>query len=312
MLNCAKLCLAVELQISKTRKNIMLKNIIIISTFLLLLSTISIIKPIGAKSVEVEIFSSEELNIVENTNYQKASPRLNEILTIGALRQLREAQNIYRDTFGKGRFGTPAQLYEAGLIDAQLASLQKFGYNFSGVIYGFDFANPARFKLFATPKIYRNTGKKSFYFDNRCRLRGKDKNGLDATEEAPIIDVCSEVDELPQQDEMQVIVAMRQLANAQATYRSTVGKGNYGTLTQLYEAKLIDAYLASGLYSYYYFEGVIVSGSPNVPATFRFQSKPTIYGETGYRSFYIDPTGILRGADHEGGRADENDPPIKK
>jgi hypothetical protein len=34
------------------------------------------------------------------------------------------------------------------------------------------------------------------------------------------------------------------------------------------------------------------------------------YGEMGIRSFYIDTSGIVRGADKNGAPADVNDPPV--
>lgn len=290
----------------------MLKNAIIISSLLLLLSSLSLIKPIDAKpqgkrtNLQVYPVSSG------NTADRKISPRLNELLAIGALRKFYRAEMIYRETIGKGRFGTPQQLAEADLIDQRLASLTDFGYRFSVKILGPTRSSPASFKFFAEPRIYGKTGKRSFSYDHRCRLRGRDRAGQPVTPKDPLIDICPDAFDSLQRHEMNVIAALRRLIEAENTYRTNAGGGNYGTLSDLYNAGLIDEVLATGLYSYYYFAISIRHGTDNSPAVYQIRAYPTEYGETGFRSFYADQTGVLRGGDHQGTLADKNDPPIKK
>jgi hypothetical protein len=290
----------------------MLKNILIISTILLLLATMSKITPIDAKSSENISVPAEETNFIAKTSQQKNSPRLNEILTVGTLRQLYEAQKTYRDTVGNGAYGTFDQLYNANLIDIHLVSGRKFGYNFTFQINSNTELIPPTFKFFAVPVNYSKTGKKSFYFDNKCRLRGKDKDGDYANDGDPIIDVCPETNYLPQTYEVQVISAMRDLANAQFKFQSSNSNGNFGTFQELLEAGLIDEDLADGSYYYNYFTLATQTATSETEATFKFWSKPGVYEESGFRSFYIDESGTLYGADHQGGPADENDPPIRR
>jgi hypothetical protein len=37
---------------------------------------------------------------------------------------------------------------------------------------------------------------------------------------------------------------------------------------------------------------------------------PKEYGKTGRRSFFLDETGVIRGADHNGNPANASDPPV--
>src|SRR5437868_11555658 len=50
--------------------------------------------------------------------------------------------------------------------------------------------------------------------------------------------------------------------------------------------------------------------TPTQPAGYRANAVPQRYGGTGRRSFFVDQSGVIRAADHQGGPANENDPPI--
>ena len=107
------------------------------------------------------------------------------------------------------------------------------------------------------------------------------------------------------------IFSMRWLHGAETTFQSTVGDGNYGTLTQLAEAGLINAYLANGENCGYIFRVQVTVRSNETPARFEIRSVPRQYGVTGFRSFFVDESGIIRGADKGGAEANADDPPIE-
>lgn len=241
----------------------------------------------------------------------KNSPRnfsgyQNELLVIGALKNLYVAQAAYFSTVGNRQFGNLAQLREAKLIDEYLAAGEKFGYIFSIQTN----SNVPQFFVIAKPKVYSKTGRKSFYFDTKCEVRGANKNGADADINDPLMESCTPT--IAYDNETIAIQTIRQLASAQETYRSTVGNGNYGTFSALYQAGLISAEFQHGVYANYYFTMETAPGLPanNIPAKFFIYAAPSLYGAMGFRSFYLDKSGVLKGADHRGGRADKSDPEI--
>jgi hypothetical protein len=108
-----------------------------------------------------------------------------------------------------------------------------------------------------------------------------------------------------------VIRAAGQIHGAQATYQATYGSGSFGTLTQLANAGFIDAPLASGTKYGYSFVMTVVPYSPGIPSSFRLTATPVRYPKAGRRSFFIDTSGELHGADKNGEVANENDPYIE-
>lgn len=122
------------------------------------------------------------------------------------------------------------------------------------------------------------------------------------------------------------IAALRTLSTALQTYRSAYGKLP-DTLTSLgpapknetspEAASLIDAELASGSKDGYTFRYAIVPAAgqlseedANKAETFALAAAPDVYGKTGRRSFFLDSSGILRGADKQGAVAVSTDPRI--
>jgi hypothetical protein len=82
-------------------------------------------------------------------------------------------------------------------------------------------------------------------------------------------------------------------------------------------AGLVDADLASGAKDGYTFRYTIMPPSADTPEedqgkaeTFSLVATPDAYGKTGKRSFFLDSTGILRGADKQGRAAEDSDPRI--
>ena len=239
----------------------------------------------------------------------KYPPVQNERLVMNALRTVYNAQVQYQATVGAGNFGHLAALRQANLIDEVMASGQKYGYYFTLTAIHTSATQPARFILTAVPRMHRKTGIRSFYIDNRCTLRGADKNGAAATINDPAIEPC--VPAIIGQNEARVIQALRTLHSAQATYQSTTGSGNYGTFSSLLSAGLINPDLASGIYGQYIFTCFTQDQTTTTPSLYKIWAIPLSYGETGVRSFYIDASGVLRGADINGQVPNGTEPPIE-
>jgi hypothetical protein len=233
----------------------------------------------------------------------------NERLVMNALRKVYDAEVQYQSTVGAGGFGTLTQLRQVNLIDDALASGQKYGYYFTINTVAPVVTIPGRFYLTAVPRIYRKTGIRSFYIDHRCTLRGADKNGGAATLNDAAIEPC--VPAMITQNEALVMQALRNLHSAQMSYQATTGNGYFGTLASLMQAGLIDIYLATGNYRGYTFDCAAASGTSSFPPSFQSRAVPNSYGETGFRSFYIDTSGVLRGADKHGLYPDGTEPPVE-
>lgn len=235
----------------------------------------------------------------------------NELLAMRVLREIYAAQATYfltvgTGSLGYGRFGNAMQLFNENLIDADTASGVKYGYVFSiNEVLGQGYT---RFVATATPHRYGKTGKRSFYIDSACKLRGVNKFGRTADANAPLIETCTPT--IAYENERRTIAAMRTLHTAQISYRASDAGGNFGTLTQLFQAGLIDSVVAGGAYAGYNFTMVVIAQNPFQPAFYYSQSIPRIYGESGFRSFYVDVNGIIRGADKRGAGADTTDPPV--
>ena len=122
------------------------------------------------------------------------------------------------------------------------------------------------------------------------------------------------------------IADLRSVASALDTYRRAYGKLP-DTIALLgpappngvspEAASLLDANLANGDkdgYTIRYTINPAASGLPeddaNKAETFSLASSPKDYGKTGRRSFFLDSSGTLRGADKQGGVATSTDPRI--
>ena len=97
--------------------------------------------------------------------------------------------------------------------------------------------------------------------------------------------------------------SLRLLSVAEELYRAKPGHIRYGTLRELYEERLIDAELASGTKAGYRFELTPLETS------FRLTAVPIQHGTTGYGSFYLDESGLIRGHS-ENREPNVNDSPI--
>lgn len=97
---------------------------------------------------------------------------------------------------------------------------------------------------------------------------------------------------------------LRAIHKGEMTFQSTAGNGSYGTLAQLGEQGLVPTNLAQGVSGSYRFELSLKGTGYEATAT------PVEYPRTGRRSFFIDESGIMRGADKNGVAASSSDAPI--
>jgi type IV pilus assembly protein PilA len=95
-------------------------------------------------------------------------------------------------------------------------------------------------------------------------------------------------------NEASAISSLRTIVSAEATYQSTTGNGDYGTLTQLQTASLIDGVLGGGEKSGYDF--AITADNAADPAQYVAQANPsTVSGvtQTGTRKFGTNEGGMM-------------------
>jgi hypothetical protein len=192
-----------------------------------------------------------------------------------------------------------------------LATGNKHGYVFVVSLTIATPTSPASFAITVTPRAYRRATRLSFFVDESGVVRGADHHGGPANENDPIIGIDGCSDGSIAENEQCTIRNMRTVHSAQVTYYATSGNGtSYGTLAQLAEAGLISVSLGSGQIAGYSISAVTFPQTPTELARYSAIAVPQIYGTTGVRSFYVDETGVIRAADHQGGPANENDPPI--
>jgi hypothetical protein len=133
----------------------------------------------------------------------------NEITALGNLRRLADAVENYRRTYFRlpeslARLGPPpvaaasgkstqakplaATREHAGLVDEELASGNKDGYEFRIIIAGADtLGAPAKYQLSAIPSSYGRTGKRSFFRDADGGWHAADHGGAVGSASDPIV-----------------------------------------------------------------------------------------------------------------------------
>lgn len=109
-------------------------------------------------------------------------------------------------------------------------------------------------------------------------------NDKAATQEA-IDDISS--------NEASMMLLIRYIHAAEATFQATTGAGRFGTLQELYLAKLIDVRVRTGVNDGYSFV-LSVSSPVGGPSIFEVIAKPVVYMQTGVRTFSIKQDGALR------------------
>lgn len=236
--------------------------------------------------------------------------RQNELLVIGAIKKLYAAQHQYLSdrthSGGDPAFGTLEQLGKAGMIDANLAAGEKFGYKFSVQPLMRSVSDPVDIIVNAWPAVYRKTGVRSFFMKIDCGIKASDREGGFAESSDPVIDSCTPT--IAYEYGERAMNDLRWIGNAQFTYQATVGDGRFGTLPQLIDAGLVDQRI---LGNYHDFDIQITQPTLMAPATFKVWSTPFTYRSGGMLSLFIDETGVLRGSDRAGQPANIDDPPIQ-
>jgi len=252
---------------------------------------------------------------------------------IKSLRAILEAETNYQRAAGKGEYGDLKQLHAAGLIDKNLESGTQDGYRFLITVRKSTLSSPPSVDLVARPVEYGKSGRRSFYLTESGVLLTSEAKDAPLSEMRPFAvggkvepkTNDSQADNIPATDssgeivadtdvsasEAAVINSLRAIHAAQTTYKSKAGAGEYGTLEQLEKQRLIDKNQIASIRQSYLFEVTVQQSRPNSPATYIINAIPQTYGFSGRRSFYIDHTGVLRGADKEGGPADTKDPAIE-
>ena len=113
-------------------------------------------------------------------------------------------------------------------------------------------------------------------------------------------------------NESSAIGAMRTLSSAQATFQSsantdadTDGTGEYASLAQLSQQTppYIDEILGGGQKAGYSFQTTTTGTTNTDEIQWWAVAYPLAYGQSGNRDFFIDESGVLRGADNGGGPA---------
>ena len=242
---------------------------------------------------------------IQNVISRSYSARIGSTLVYNALRQISGAQATFQATAGNGNYAsTIKELADLNLIDGILGNGMKYGYYFVVSATESSLNSPPFFKVTATPSRYPKTGVRSYYLDSTGEIRGADKNGATATVNDPVIIIC-------ENSETEAIQTLRAIYGAEVTYQSNSGFGNFGTLQNLSSNGLIDSSTATGGRCGYNFAVTTVDRSPNSPPSFYINAVPQQYPSTGRRSFYVDESGVVRGADRNGQPAGADDSPIQ-
>lgn len=132
----------------------------------------------------------------------------NEITALGNLRRLADAVETYRRTYFRlpeslAKLGPPpleasakkapaktlaANRETAGLVDQDLASGNKDGYEFRIIIAGADtLGAPAKYQLSAIPSSYGRTGRRSFFRDSDGGWHAADHGGAVGSASDPVV-----------------------------------------------------------------------------------------------------------------------------
>ena len=98
-------------------------------------------------------------------------------------------------------------------------------------------------------------------------------------------------------NEASAISSLRTLSGAQATYQTTLGNGDYGTLAQLGTGGLVDSVLSAGNKSGYTYTVAVTARSTTAPALYDASAIPNQHGTgisgTGTRSFATNESGVI-------------------
>lgn len=102
-------------------------------------------------------------------------------------------------------------------------------------------------------------------------------------------------------DELAARSRLQAIVTAEAGYQATAPAGEYATLEELI-AKGLTSDPSAGKLSRYRFEVKVTSHG------FEATAVPEKYGVSGNRSFFVDESRVIRGADKRGAKATASDP----
>jgi prepilin-type N-terminal cleavage/methylation domain-containing protein len=98
-------------------------------------------------------------------------------------------------------------------------------------------------------------------------------------------------------NEASAVSSLRTLSGAQATYQTTLGQGDYGTLAQLNTGGMVDSVLSGGNKSGYTYAVTVSPRTPTAPALYDASAIPNQHGTgisgTGTRSFATNESGVI-------------------
>ena len=103
-------------------------------------------------------------------------------------------------------------------------------------------------------------------------------------------------------NELRAVGVLMSIRSAQTTYKTGKGKGSYATREQLVSEGLVPVRM---LETEGYRLEITTTGDK-----FEVTATPTEYGKTGRQSFYLDESGVIRGADHGGQPGSVADKPL--
>jgi hypothetical protein len=103
-------------------------------------------------------------------------------------------------------------------------------------------------------------------------------------------------------NEMAAVARLRSIATAELQYQLDFG-GSYATLDELIKNRLIGDLSEAKLNGYRFDVRVM-------PGRFEATAVPARFGITGRRSFFVDESRIMRGADKRGEQAAASDPEV--
>jgi hypothetical protein len=244
------------------------------------------------------------------------------------LRTLLSAERAFQSTTGDGEFGDLSQLLSVSLIDKELAGGMKNGYRFSVAVKKSTLSSPPSVDLLARPIEYGKDSRRSFYLNESGVLLTSEAKEAAIADMRPFASstgtakpattVPAEAPEEGREEEQainiaaneaEVIASLRAIHSAQAAFKAKPN-AEFATLEQLIKLRLLPPERAALSQHGYNFEITISASRRDSPSSYSITALPDPYGLNGRRSFYIDHSGVLRGADKEGGTADLKDPAI--
>jgi hypothetical protein len=245
------------------------------------------------------------------------------------LRVLLSAERAFQNTAGNGEFGDLEQLHSITLIDKALASGVVGGYRYTVAVKKSTLTSPPSVDLLARPIKYGKDSRRSFYLNESDVLLTSEVKDAAIADMRPFANASGAkpppqvITEAPPDgdgdgeeqaltiaaNEAEVIATLRAIHSAQAAFKAKPN-AEFASLDQLVKQRLLAPERAALSQHGYKFEVAIAASQPNSPSAYSVLALPETYGLNGRRSFYIDQSGVLRGADKEGGGADPKDPAI--